>query len=173
MKPGNPAAGFTLAEMLIVMAILGVIAAISAPSFRDFALRRTISAQVSELGSALRLARSEALKRGREVSLCPTSNPNAVKPGCAGGNDWGKGYIVFIGSVYNNDQYIRVQQPYGNSGKILGNYNGAIRFRGNGVLKEGGVRRFEFQPALPRNDSSFARLRRTMCLNPSGVLLPC
>ncbi|MBF1235961.1 MAG: GspH/FimT family pseudopilin, partial [Lautropia mirabilis] len=72
MKSSQASAGFTLQEMLVVMAIMGIVAAMAAPSFRDFAIQRSIAAQITDLTSALRLARSEALKRGREVSLCPT-----------------------------------------------------------------------------------------------------
>lgn len=167
------AAGFTLVEMIVVMAIFGIVAAIAAPSFRDYALRRAISVQISDLASALRLARSEALKRGKQVSLCPTANPNVEKPGCAAeATDWGTGYLVFVGSVQKEDQYLRIQQPYGRGGKIEGNGKGAIRFRGNGVLIVGGAREFIFRPPLPSTDSSYNTLSRTVCLSSNGVLQP-
>ena len=72
MKSSQASAGFTLQEMLVVMAIMGIVAAMAVPSFRDFAIQRSIAAQITDLTSAMRLARSEAIKRGREVSMCPT-----------------------------------------------------------------------------------------------------
>lgn len=180
MKTPKNLAGFTLVEMLVVMAIFGIIAALSMPSFRDFALRRQISAQVSDLTSALRLARSEAIKRGREVSLCPTHNPNDVKPRCVPASDWARGYLIFIGSLQGNDQYIRVQQPYGAGSAIHArdaagrrSVVGAIRFFPNGVLKDGGARTFVFAPALPESDKSYKSLSRKVCLSATGVLAPC
>lgn len=153
------------------MAIFGIVAAISMPSFRDFTLRRTISGQISDLGSAMRLARSEAIKRGREVSLCPTRNPNEPRPGCdKRGNDWAYGYVIFIGSVAHGSQYIRVQQASAQGSAIKADAVDAIRFRPNGVLKAGGARQFIFSPAIPKTDPSYKGLERILCLSDTGVL---
>ncbi|MDO4905572.1 MAG: GspH/FimT family pseudopilin [Lautropia sp.] len=169
----RPIAGFTLVEMLVVMAIFGIVAAIAAPSFRDYALRRSIAVQVSDLAGALRLARSEALKRGKEVSLCPSQNTHVIKPSCnAEATNWGQGYLVFVGSVDRNDQFLRAQQPYGSGGSITANVKGAIRFNGNGVLRSGGARQFTFTPPLNANDRSYKSLTHTVCLTSNGVLLP-
>ena len=175
MKSSQASAGFTLQEMLVVMAIMGIVAAMAAPSFRDFAIQRSIAAQITDLTSALRLARSEALKRGREVSLCPTRNASAAngKPMCVNSTDWKTGYLVFIGSIYANDQYIRVQQLYSNGGSIQADDVGGIRFRPNGVLKVGGARTFTFKPPLPTSDRSYKALEKKVCVSSTGVLAPC
>lgn len=175
MKSSQASAGFTLQEMLVVMAIMGIVAAMAVPSFRDFAIQRSIAAQITDLTSALRLARSEALKRGREVSLCPTDNPSVAngRPKCTNSRDWKKGYLVFIGSIYANDQYIRVQQPYSNGGSILADDVGGIRFRPNGVLKVGGARTFTVKPPLATSDRSYKTLEKKVCVSSTGVLAPC
>jgi general secretion pathway protein H len=175
MKSSQASAGFTLQEMLVVMAIMGIVAAMAVPSFRDFAIQRSIAAQITDLTSALRLARSEALKRGREVSLCPTDNPSVAngRPKCTNSRDWKTGYLVFIGSIYANDQYIRVQQPYSNGGSIRADDVGGIRFRPNGVLKVGGARTFTFKPPLATSDRSYKTLEKKVCVSSTGVLAPC
>lgn len=174
MKSLHASAGFTLQELLVVMAITGIVAAMAAPSFRDFVVQRSITAQITDLTSAMRLARSEAIKRGREVSMCPTSNPNAAKPGCdLRSNDWAKGYIIFIGSTGGKDQYIRIQQPYENGGQILTEAYDAIRFRPNGVLKTGGSRTFRFSPKGADKDAALKKLEKKVCISPTGVLAPC
>ena len=174
MKPSQASAGFTLQEMLVVMAITGIVAAAAIPSFRDFAIQRSINAQITDLTSAMRLARSEAIKRGREVSMCPTADPNRAKPGCnRWGYDWSTGYIIFVGSVKGNDQYIRIQQGYSNGGTIKTDACDAVRFRPNGVLKEGGARVFEFYPKHAQNDPSLMKLKKKVCLSDTGVLAQC
>ena len=167
MKSSQASAGFTLQEMLVVMAIMGIVAAMAVPSFRDFAIQRSIAAQITDLTSAL--------KRGREVSLCPTDDPSVAngRPKCTNSRDWKKGYLVFIGSIYANDQYIRVQQPYSNGGSILADDVGGIRFRPNGVLKVGGARTFTFKPPLATSDRSYKTLEKKVCVSSTGVLAPC
>ncbi|MDO4636832.1 MAG: GspH/FimT family pseudopilin [Lautropia sp.] len=176
MKFSQASAGFTLQEMLVVMAITGIVAAMAIPSFRNFAIQRSISAQITDLGSALRLARSEALKRGRDVSMCPTLKPEQVAPGkawCNSSKAWETGYIIFIGSYTNQDQYIRIQQAYSNGGSIEADVGGAIRFRPNGVLKVGGATSFTFKPPISKEDPSYKVLQKKMCVSSTGVLAPC
>ncbi|MDO4231155.1 MAG: GspH/FimT family pseudopilin [Lautropia sp.] len=166
--------GFTLVELMVVMAIFAIVAAIAAPSFRDFTIRRAISAQISDFASAVRFARSEAVKRGREVSMCPALYINNIAPMCnRNTREWQNGYIVFTGSLFNKGQYQRAQQGYAAGSRIEANVRDAFRFRGNGVLSAGGPRKFIFSPALPPSDPSYKALTRTMCLSSTGVLYSC
>jgi type IV fimbrial biogenesis protein FimT len=61
--------GFTLVEMLVVVSILAIVTAISAPSFRSFTAGQQIKSAAYDLTSALLLARSEALKRNGSVEI--------------------------------------------------------------------------------------------------------
>ncbi len=70
IRPSEPATrGFTLVEMLVVVSILAIVTAISAPSFRSFTAGQQIKSAAYDLTSALLLARSEALKRNGSVEL--------------------------------------------------------------------------------------------------------
>lgn len=66
--------GFTLIELMIAIAILGVIVGLAAPAMSDFAVRQRVSGQASELMLALAFARSEAVKQNREIVLLPETN---------------------------------------------------------------------------------------------------
>jgi type IV fimbrial biogenesis protein FimT len=61
--------GFTLIELLITIVVLAVLLTLAAPSFRDVIQNNRVTAQANELVSALNLARSEAVKRGRNAQV--------------------------------------------------------------------------------------------------------
>ena len=91
--------GFTLTELMFVLAIVGIGFAIGAPSFSGLVKRNRISASVNEIITGFQLARSEAAKRGVSVTICPT-NSKADDPDntvdCENNGSWDKGVIVFV-----------------------------------------------------------------------------
>jgi type IV fimbrial biogenesis protein FimT len=63
----QPGRGFTLIELVVTVALLGIILGLAAPSMRSFVVGQRIRALSYDLTSDLLLARSEALKRNAEV----------------------------------------------------------------------------------------------------------
>ena len=93
--------GFTLIEMLVVAAIVGITLAIALPSFKNAINNNAIVIGANELISTLILARNEAAKRGSRVALCRSANPSAAAPTCGGtANTWTTGWLVY--AVNNN-----------------------------------------------------------------------
>jgi len=72
-------AGFTLVELLIVIAVVAVILTLAAPSFRDFILVQRLKGTSAQLSTDFQYARSEAIARSRPVfvsfKLATTSSP--------------------------------------------------------------------------------------------------
>lgn len=66
--------GFTLIELMVTIAILGIIVGLAAPAMSDFAVRQRVSGQASEIMLALAYARSEAVKQNREIIVLPSRN---------------------------------------------------------------------------------------------------
>lgn len=111
-------------ELLVTMAVLGIVLAIAAPSFQGLVLRNRLTSETNNLVSALAIARSEAIKRGGVISICKTSNPDAASPTCAVGASWENGMIVFTdtgvrGTIDGTDLPLKVQQPGGAGGPII------------------------------------------------------
>ena len=66
------AGGFTLAELLIVVTVLGVLLAAGVPHLGEFVRNQRVKTASFELFSSLMLARSEAITRNARVTVAPT-----------------------------------------------------------------------------------------------------
>lgn len=86
--------GVTLIELLVTVSIAAILLTIAVPSFQTFLQRNRVQSAASDLVAALNLARSEAIRQGRRVSVCGSANPAATSPTC-GTNQWGRGFVVF------------------------------------------------------------------------------
>ena len=85
--------GFTLMELVITLAILGVLTTIAIPSFRSFTRSSQVTSSVNDLVSALNLARSEAVTRGTRVTVCMSAD----QASCTTTGSWAQGWIVYVG----------------------------------------------------------------------------
>jgi len=112
--------GFTLTELLTVIAIGGILAAMAVPSFQDMVANSRITSTTNTLIGQLSLARSEAVKRNQNVVLCRSANATAATPTCDGGGAWEDGWLLFVNvdedatPDFNpgaGDILLRVQEP--------------------------------------------------------------
>ena len=84
--------GFTLLELVIIIAILAITMAIAAPGLGTMIANNRISGSVNDFVAALQFAKAEAASRVNPVTLC---KKNATSTGCIAGGDWQQGWIVF------------------------------------------------------------------------------
>jgi type IV fimbrial biogenesis protein FimT len=86
--------GFSLIELMAVIAIVGIAAAIGMPSMVGVINRTRLESELSSLEESLNLGRSEAVKRGVPVSVCPSTDGAT----CSTGTNWSSGWIVLLNS---------------------------------------------------------------------------
>jgi type IV fimbrial biogenesis protein FimT len=84
------ARGFTLLELLVTLAVATILVTVAVPSFRSFVQNSRATTHTNELVTALNLGRSEAIRRGRPVTVCSSSDGAT----CSGATDWSDGWVV-------------------------------------------------------------------------------
>jgi type IV fimbrial biogenesis protein FimT len=89
------ASGFTLIEALVVLAIIAVLVRLAAPSFQTMIKNGNMTSAVNTFMADMRFARSESVRRGGNVILCQSANPEAASPSCGNGTSWESGWIIF------------------------------------------------------------------------------
>lgn len=65
--------GFTLVELMVGLVVLAILMGIAIPSYQGFIANQRVRATTTDLHSSLVLARSEAIKRSRQVTLSPAA----------------------------------------------------------------------------------------------------
>ena len=122
--------GFTIMELMVVMAIVGVLASFAVPAMRDMVLSARLRTAVSDLYSTLVFARAEAIKRNANIVITPV------------GGDWRSGWNVTSGATV-----LKTQDALLSTLDSLGGT--AITYRGNGRVTVAATFVFAFTTEYP------------------------
>ncbi len=89
-------AGLTTLELIVTIAIAGIIIGLAIPSFDSFTANSKVAAANNSLVFSLQLARSEAVERLLPTGLCVSANPDIEEAVCAPGAGYESGWIVYV-----------------------------------------------------------------------------
>jgi type IV fimbrial biogenesis protein FimT len=84
--------GVTLIETMCVVALIGVLTAVTLPSVQGTLSRSHATVIGNRLLADLSRARSEAIMTGLPSVVCPSSDGST----CSGTDSWSNGWIVFV-----------------------------------------------------------------------------
>jgi type IV fimbrial biogenesis protein FimT len=110
--------GFNLVELLVVVTLAAILMGFGAPSFRYITNSNRVSSEVNLLLGDMMMARSEAIREGMTVTVCPSTTGTSCDTNPPG---WQEGWIVFTdfnsnGAVDagapNNDTVVRRQTQF-------------------------------------------------------------
>ena len=88
--------GFTLVELMVTLAVAAIVLTVGVPSMTNLIKNNRLTAATNAFVSSLNLARSEAVKQGRDATIC-VGDQN----GCTAGN-WTGGWAVLVDSDRSN-----------------------------------------------------------------------
>ena len=135
----NKQSGITLVELLVAISVFVVLVAVATPSLVNYTRNNRTVTETNALIGALRLARSEAVKRGADVSICRSNDGNACTPADV---QWEDGWIVFVNDdnddpaeIDAGEETLRVYGALtpGNTVRTSDDFTGFVTFRANGL----------------------------------------
>ncbi len=85
------AKGFTLLELLVTLAIAGILSTMAISAFQNSIAQNRITTELTQLKNDFVFAGSEALRTGLPVTVCSTSDGSS----CSQSTSWNTGWIVF------------------------------------------------------------------------------
>jgi type IV fimbrial biogenesis protein FimT len=171
--------GFNLVEIMISLAIIGVMMALAAPNLRDFMRNARITSLTNDLMADLQLARTEAVKNSRRTWFCP-SDSEATLGHCNGGV-WTTQYrAIIVDSNESNscdagDVVVRHKKSEATTGSptvalVNGDATFGVTFLPSGILPGSATMQFNVCDSRngPNGVSSAPFLHRRVSIAPSG-----
>lgn len=161
--------GFSMVELVVTLAVAGILLASAIPSFQSVIRSNRVSAQANELITAFTLARSEAVKRNGTIAVC-SADTSVSPPVC--GTDWAAGTMVFAdadadGVQDAGEEVVRVFRSIGEDDTLVATPSSVsvVRFNGRGLTSLTAALQLRLEPG---DCDAGEEYRRDFTLDTSG-----
>lgn len=135
MRVSRNLQGFTLIEMMVVLALLAIFATIGIPAYENITTTNRMAAEMNEIVRDIQFARSTAIETGTQTDICPANAAiaSATDPACLAttSTNWSNGWSVY---AYGTTHVYRIHaaiQDY-----LSSNTQGPISFNRNGFTTQ-------------------------------------
>jgi type IV fimbrial biogenesis protein FimT len=184
-------AGFTLMELMLVIALTAVVMAIGVPNFRNFMQNSRMTSAANDMLAAVYTARTESVKRHQPVVMCFSNDAQVAVPTCSG--DGTGGWIVWVddrnpavaegtdnNGIPNADEPVIVRhlampeairtrtQPNGNEGYVAFNSAGFSRQIGSVGERVDGIVMCDTRGNVSTTGSGDISAARGLLISPTG-----
>lgn len=171
MKNQGQYAGFTLIELMVTLLLASIVLSYGVPSFRSMMLNSRQSTTMNNFLTSMMLARTEAVKRHQNITLCASSD-NAS---CSNSGGWEQGWIVFSDQNSNavfdaGEVLIRAYSGITNGATLRGTagIRTSLSYQLNGFIVPGNNGMIVYCDARVQNFANNASNSRVLVISPTG-----
>lgn len=144
--------GFTLVELMVTVAVVAILATVAAPNFSALIEDQRVTSQINDLVGSLQLARSEAVKRGANITFAPV------------GGSYGGGWCIFIGATCSGNNILRQHEA---AAALTAGPSAALVFNSQGQVSSTSLTPFAFT-LTPAGCATGDKRRRILTVSQTG-----
>ena len=128
--------GFTLLELMVILAVASILLSVGVPSFRGVVMDNRMVGSANQFVTAVNMARNSAVRFQRNATVCSSTDWDQALPTCNGTADWSTGWIVWVDKdrdgATDANEIIAVHEPLHDSITFTATANDSFSYDSRG-----------------------------------------